>query len=123
MRTIAKPFLSATALLLLILLGPALLLNLWLLLPGSRAQVLGSIGTATQSPVTVSGLYAVPLLGNEVEDQAREVPCGESWFNAMASILTYALRQSKGRPKRVKYASSRSIVWSSVKAIVVSSRE
>ena len=63
MRTIAKPFLSATALLLLILLGPALLLNLWLLLPGSRAQVLGIIGTATQSPVTVSGLYAVPLLG------------------------------------------------------------
>jgi len=62
-RTIAKPFLSATALLLLILLGPALLLNLWLLLPGSRAQVLGIIGTATQSPVTVRGLYAVPLLG------------------------------------------------------------
>lgn len=63
MRTIAKPFLSAAALLLLLLLGPALLLNLWLLIPGSRSQVLGIIGDVTQSPVTVRSLYAVPLLG------------------------------------------------------------
>ena len=27
-------------------------------------------------------------------DNAKEAPCGESWLNAMASILTYALRQS-----------------------------
>ena len=27
-------------------------------------------------------------------DNAREAPCGESWLNAMAAILTYALRQS-----------------------------
>ena len=27
-------------------------------------------------------------------DNAKESPCGESWMNAMASILTYALRRS-----------------------------
>jgi hypothetical protein len=27
-------------------------------------------------------------------DNAREAPCGESWLNAMAAILTYALRRS-----------------------------
>lgn len=27
-------------------------------------------------------------------DNARETPCGESWLNAMAAILTYALRRS-----------------------------
>lgn len=27
-------------------------------------------------------------------DNAKEAPCGESWMNAMASILTYALRHS-----------------------------
>ena len=27
-------------------------------------------------------------------DMCREAPCGESWFNSLASILTYALRRS-----------------------------
>src|SRR5574343_1348066 len=27
-------------------------------------------------------------------DHAKETQCGESWFNTMASILTYALRRS-----------------------------
>lgn len=27
-------------------------------------------------------------------DNAKEAPCGESWMNAMASVLTYALRHS-----------------------------
>lgn len=27
-------------------------------------------------------------------DNAKEAPCGEAWLNAMAAILTYALRQS-----------------------------
>ena len=27
-------------------------------------------------------------------DNAKETPCGESWFNAMGRILTYALRRS-----------------------------
>jgi thiazole synthase ThiGH ThiG subunit len=27
-------------------------------------------------------------------DNAREAPCGESWFNAIAALLTYALRRS-----------------------------
>jgi len=27
-------------------------------------------------------------------DMCKEAPCGESWFNAMARVLTYALRNS-----------------------------
>lgn len=27
-------------------------------------------------------------------DMAREAPCGESWLNAIAAVLTYALRKS-----------------------------
>jgi thiazole synthase ThiGH ThiG subunit len=27
-------------------------------------------------------------------DNAKEAPCGESWLNSMAAILTYALRRS-----------------------------
>jgi len=27
-------------------------------------------------------------------DNAKETPCGESWFNSMSKILTYALRRS-----------------------------
>jgi hypothetical protein len=27
-------------------------------------------------------------------DMAKEAPCGESWFNSVAAILTYALRRS-----------------------------
>jgi hypothetical protein len=35
-------------------------------------------------------------------DLARETPCGESWFNALGAILTYALRRSvwEGTTKR-----------------------
>lgn len=27
-------------------------------------------------------------------DNAKEAPCGESWFNSLGAILTYALRRS-----------------------------
>jgi len=27
-------------------------------------------------------------------DMARECPCGESWFNAIAKLITYAMRRS-----------------------------
>jgi len=50
------------------------------------------------------GCGSVFVIINEVEgvfyniiikgDNAKETPCGESWLNAMAAILTYALRQS-----------------------------
>jgi len=35
-------------------------------------------------------------------DNAKEAPCGESWLNAMAAVLTYALRYSisAGHSKR-----------------------
>lgn len=86
MRTIAKPFLSAGALLLLVLLGPALLLNLWLLLPGSRSQVLGTIGAVTQSPVTLRGLYAVPLLGFTANGVRAEPGIGAPFIGSAESV-------------------------------------